>query len=262
MKSTFQLPNSYDSQCWEYISKIPDTLYFNYRIIVNRYCTNDKNAKCCREINYYLDLIIGIIRLSKLKESDKNNYLKQVEKYWKDKFMGVTDYDCKREEGSYSIEKRSILKHLYDVCEDKYISNFNGDWYNQILKNKWKEIINSNSSNIEHLYFHINGESPSKKIKYGDFLMNFEGINCDDHKKIKLSDILVEKKTFEEEPRIEISSSRGDSTEIKYIPTPVPEEPVIETENGTSNILELKNLPITFVSLSGIGSFFFILYKV
>ncbi|KMZ88619.1 hypothetical protein PVBG_04828 [Plasmodium vivax Brazil I] len=261
MKSTFQLPNSYDSQCWEYISKIPSTLYINYHTTVKSSCKNNKNNKCCRDINYYLDLIIGIIKSSKIIEQDKTEYIKQVEYYWKDKFMGVTDYDCKREEGSYSKEKRSILKQLYDICDDKEISNSNRAMYKNLLENKWTKIINSNSSNNEDLYFHINGKTLNIKGKYSDFLLNFEGINCTGYNNIKLSDILVKNETFEEKPLVDISNSHGDSAEVQNILTSSKEDSVSKTENGTSNILDLKNLPITFVSLSGIGSFFFILYK-
>ncbi|VUZ99427.1 PIR protein [Plasmodium vivax] len=261
MKSTFQLPNPHDSQCWVYINNIGSTLYINYRTIVNSDCKNNKNTKCCRDINYYLDLIIGIIKSSKLKEEDKTDYIKQVENHWRERFVRAHNNDCKREERSYSIEKRSILKHLYDVCEDKIMPGFNPVSYNEHLKNKWNEIINSNSSNIEDLSFHIKGKSLNKKVKYRDFLLNFEGIECPGNDNINLSDILAESETFEEKLHVDIPSSPEDSAEIDLIPESLPEDPVTKTENGNSNILDLKNLPITFVSLSGIGSFFFILYK-
>ncbi|EDL42859.1 hypothetical protein PVX_112100 [Plasmodium vivax] len=261
MKSTFQLPNSYDSQCWEYISKIPVTLYFNYRTIVNSYCKNNQNNKCCRDINYYFDLIIGIIRSSKLSVEDKSHYIEYVENSWNDPFKRERDYDCKREKGNYSKEKRSILKQLYDICDDKEMLVSNTDLYNKHLENKWTKIINSNSSDFEDFSFHINGKSLNKKLKYKDFLLNFEDIDCTDYNNINISDIVVERETLEQKTLVEVPSSRDNSREIEVIPTPVQEEPVIKTEDGTSNILDLKNLPITFVSLSGIGSFFFILYK-
>ncbi|SCA83618.1 VIR protein [Plasmodium vivax] len=262
MKLTFQSDKPLDYQCSEYISEIPARLYINYHNIVNSSCKNNQNNKCCRDINYYFDLIIGIIRSSNLKVQDKNYFIKQVESYWKQRFVRFNYYECKREEGIYSKEQRSILKHLYDVCDDKEMSNNNEVMYKKILENKWNEIINSNSSNFEDLSFHINGKSLNNKLKYKDFLLNFKDIDCTGYDKINISDILVKNETFAEEPHEDIPSSQGKSAEIELIPASLPEDPVTKTENGTSNIFDLKNLPITFVSLSGIGSFFFILYKV
>ncbi|SCA81957.1 VIR protein [Plasmodium vivax] len=272
MKSTFQLPNLHDSQCWEYINNIGSTLYMNYYTTVRSSCKNNQNNKCCRDINYYLDLIIGIIRSSKLKEPDKISFINQVENHWNNKFVRVTGYNCKREEekeGNYSKEKRSILKQLYDVCKDKDMTHFNPVLYDEHLKNKWTVIINSNSYISGDLSFNINGESLTKNGKYKDFLLNYEDFNCTGYDNINLSHILVENEALEQKPLVEVSGSHEDisishevSEKIEVIPTFTQEDSVSKTEIGTSGILNLKNLPITFVSLSGISSFFYILYKV
>ncbi|GAB69729.1 hypothetical protein PCYB_004780, partial [Plasmodium cynomolgi strain B] len=254
MKLAFQLEKPEEGECTGYITNILVQLYINYRAIARSYCINDGNTKCCRDINYYLDLIIGIIRSSGFGKQHKNDLIQRVNDFWKETFVKFTGYDCKREEGSYTEEKRSILKQLYDICDDKSMPRFNKDWYNDHLKNKWNEIINSNSSNLENLYFHINGEPLNKKVKYRDFLLNFEDINCNGYNNINLNDILVKSVTIEQKSPMNISSSHGDSAEIGNNST-YPQEPVSKTENRTSNILDLrKNLPITFITIAGIGS--------
>ncbi|SBT83812.1 PIR protein, partial [Plasmodium ovale] len=81
--------------------------------------------KCCRDVNYYIDLVTGIIKESKLEVSEKNQLIEYVETHLEQTVRAKNIYTCERERDLDSIRKRCILQHLYDLKEDdNFISSF------------------------------------------------------------------------------------------------------------------------------------------
>ncbi|SBT54252.1 PIR Superfamily Protein [Plasmodium ovale wallikeri] len=104
-------------------------------------CKNGNGPKCCRDVNYYLDLVTGIIKASPLEDSDKN-----------------------------SIRKRCILQHLYDLKEDETnIFSFSKN-YNSYLDEKWKKIFSYTNEIPDKLFIKIENNSMGIIENYGQFL--------------------------------------------------------------------------------------------
>ncbi|SBT84529.1 PIR protein [Plasmodium ovale] len=169
-----------------------------YRI--KRSCSIKSDSKCCRDINYYLDLVTAFIKKSNYDNTDKQGLIDFVETYWKDTFE-KRDYDCKRDLDEEAVRKRSILKQLYDYCDDKNYIEKKELQYNEYLNTKWDKIISYTNSNHKYLYYNIKYENINKKVNYKDLLLNtadFPFINCKDLKNydITFSDV----KTINEIP--------------------------------------------------------------
>ncbi|SBS89228.1 PIR Superfamily Protein, partial [Plasmodium ovale curtisi] len=116
----------------------------------NNFITNHNNLKteckkngpkCCRDVNYYLDLVTGIIKASYLEDSDKSKLIKKVETEWEPNIRAQNIYTCERETDLDSIRKRCILQHLYDLKEDENdIFSFSKQYKNHLDK-KWEKIL-------------------------------------------------------------------------------------------------------------------------
>ncbi|SBT02702.1 PIR Superfamily Protein [Plasmodium ovale curtisi] len=162
---------------------------FNQKVMVNFHHTKksscaDGDLKCCRDLNYYLDLIRAIIKFSKSADDYKEGLVLLVENSWNSRF-GKSDYNCQRELDDESVRKRSILKQLYDYCDDKKHIVKEELKYNAYLNTKWDKIISYTNSNNKYLYYNIKYKNINKKVNYKDLLLNtadFLFINCKDLK--------------------------------------------------------------------------------
>ncbi|SBT84405.1 PIR protein [Plasmodium ovale] len=150
---------------------------------VENFCTNfirnhgnletdckQNGPKCCRDVNYYIDLVTGIIKESKLEVSEKNQLIEYVETHLEQTVRAKNIYTCERERDLDSIRKRCILQHLYDLKEDdNFISSFAQD-YKNYLGQKWKNILSYTNENLDKLYIKIENNSMGIIENYEHFL--------------------------------------------------------------------------------------------
>ncbi|SBT02201.1 unspecified product, partial [Plasmodium ovale curtisi] len=161
--------------------KIISTISEQFKKIYNDITQNyivDEESKCCRNINYYFDLLYSIIKSSdKLSDVNLNNVIAQIEQKWekvpkirnKNKCKGETDLD--------SIRIRCILKHLQDLKNDKnFIISFTQN-YTKYLGEKWEKISKYINPN-DNLYIKIENNFMGIIDKYSDFL-NSPNLICD-----------------------------------------------------------------------------------
>ncbi|GAW84254.1 hypothetical protein PGO_001960 [Plasmodium gonderi] len=191
MKNDFELPNPYETIFFEHVDSLKANLYINYRAIVNEYCEKNQDFKCCRDINYFFNLIIAIIKTSKLNKIHQNDMVNDVNEYWKNKFEKYTDFKCKREKGVYSKEKRCILKQVYDIREDKDIGVSDTMKSNNNLKKKLGKIINYDCSYYDNLSVIINRSTNNVTGKYKKNLLIFNDNYCADYNKINPSAMIL-----------------------------------------------------------------------
>ncbi|SBT33150.1 hypothetical protein POVWA2_089130 [Plasmodium ovale wallikeri] len=153
-----------------YLRELNPKLYYGYHGIKS-HCVRTNVYKCCRDLNYYLDLIIGYIRSSKCRDTDKDDLVEFMEDHWRNNYFNTGKLkECKREKGQYSTEKRCILKHLFDYCEDKnYLETRSPNdgkllsQYNDYLQKKWSTILKYTIPK-ENIKFSINNGSLKEDI--------------------------------------------------------------------------------------------------
>ncbi|SBT57280.1 hypothetical protein POVWA1_080910 [Plasmodium ovale wallikeri] len=149
---------------------------------------DDYEAMCCRNVNYYFDLLYAIIKSpGKLSNDNTNNLISEIFQKW-DKVPHVNDKDkCKKETDLDSICKRSTLKHIHDLKSDKmFIKTFSEDYKNYLGK-KWGKIITYTSTYYGDLYIKIENDFIGIIDSYSNFLNSSDFI-CD----IDLDDLSTE----------------------------------------------------------------------
>ncbi|SBS89859.1 PIR Superfamily Protein [Plasmodium ovale curtisi] len=159
------------------ISTISEQFNKIYNYITENYIV-DEESKCCRNINYYFDLLYSIIKSTdKLTNVNLNKVIAQIEQNW-EKVQNISDINiCKRETDLDSIRRRCILKHLQDLKIDKnFILSFPQD-YKTYLGEKWNKIIRYINPNNE-LYIKIENDFMGIIEPYSHFLESSDFI-CD-----------------------------------------------------------------------------------
>ncbi|SBT84559.1 PIR protein, partial [Plasmodium ovale] len=139
-----------DDQLCHIIEKIEDGF---------RNGNNEDEAMCCRNVNYYFDLLYAIIKLpGKLSNDNANNLISKILQKW-NKVPHVNDKDkCKRETDLDSICKRSILKHLHDLKLDKMFIKTFSEKYKNYLSKQWEKIIAYTRRYYGNLYIKIEND--------------------------------------------------------------------------------------------------------
>ncbi|SBT00535.1 PIR Superfamily Protein [Plasmodium ovale curtisi] len=170
------------------LTKINPKLTINYHRI-KRICSEKNDHKCCREINYYLDLIRVLTELSDSSEDYKGSLKQLVEDAWNPRLEKRTDYDCQRDLEKESIHKRCILKQLHDYCDDKDFIQGKEEKYYNYLEDKWNKIIKFTTSDNENINFKIEGWESNKSFNYKNFLLKPQHDCTDNYKTIELSHI-------------------------------------------------------------------------
>ncbi|SBT58875.1 PIR Superfamily Protein [Plasmodium ovale wallikeri] len=134
---------------------------------------------CCRNINYYIDLLRAIIKSANVfSKVIQNNIIDKVEEQWK-KILKIKDInECTKEIDLDSIRKRCILKHLHDLKLDKKLIMSNLDVYKTFLQEKWEKIIGYTNPEHGHLYIKIENDSVGIIEEYSNFLYSYDYI-CD-----------------------------------------------------------------------------------
>ncbi|SBT55907.1 PIR Superfamily Protein [Plasmodium ovale wallikeri] len=140
---------------------------------------NDDHEICCRNINYYFDILNATIKSANVFSGNiLDNVIANVEQQWK-RVLNVKNLDeCKKEIDIDSIRKRCILKHLHDSVEDKkFILSFL-EKYKEYLKEKWEKLIDYTNGYHDKLYIKIENDFMGIIDKYSNFLMSSDYI-CD-----------------------------------------------------------------------------------
>ncbi|SBS91661.1 PIR Superfamily Protein [Plasmodium ovale curtisi] len=161
-----EIISSIDEQFKKIFNEIPDSY------------TTEQESTCCRNINYYFDLLYSIIKLpGEFSKGNLNNVIAQIETKWKN-VPSISDINkCKGETDLDSIRRRCILKHLHDLKIDKnFISSFSDD-YKNYLGEKWNKIIRYINPNNE-LYIKIENDFMGIIEPYSHFLESSDFI-CD-----------------------------------------------------------------------------------
>ncbi|SBS95857.1 PIR Superfamily Protein [Plasmodium ovale curtisi] len=150
--------------------------------------SNVVDAMCCRNVNYYFDLLYAIIKSpGQLSNDNTNNLISKILQKW-NKVPHVNDKDkCKRETDLDSICKRSILKHLHDLKLDKMPIKTFSEEYNNYLRKIWGKIIAYTSRYYYNLYIKIENDFIGIIDSYSNFLNSSDPI-CD----IDLNDLSTE----------------------------------------------------------------------
>ncbi|SBS95724.1 unspecified product [Plasmodium ovale curtisi] len=174
----------------EIISTINNKLDQIYDEIPGAY-TTDEESKCCRNINYYFDLLYSIIKSTdKLSNVNLKKVIAQIEQKW-EKVPNISDINiCKRETDLDSIRRRCILKHLQDLKIDKnFISSFSDD-YKKYLGEKWEKITKYINPN-DNLYIKIENNFMGIIEKYSNFLESSDFICDTELDSISIDDITI-----------------------------------------------------------------------
>ncbi|SBT02196.1 hypothetical protein POVCU1_074110, partial [Plasmodium ovale curtisi] len=157
-----------------------------YADITDKYSI-DQESKCCRNINYYFDLLYSIIKSpGNFSKGNLHNVITKIEQKW-DEVPKISDKSkCKGETDLDSIRRRCILKHLQDLKIDKnFILSFPHD-YKTYLGKKWDKIIKYINPNNK-LYIKIENDFMGIIEQYNNFLESSDLI-CN----TKLDDINID----------------------------------------------------------------------
>ncbi|SBS92763.1 PIR Superfamily Protein [Plasmodium ovale curtisi] len=149
---------------------------------------NEDEAMCCRNVNYYFDLLYAIIKSpGQLSNENTNNLIGQIKEKW-EQVPKISDRNkCKGKTDLDSICKRSILKHLHDLKLDKMPIKTFSEEYKNYLSKKWKKIIAYTSGYYDNLYIKIENDFIGIIDSYNNFLESSDPI-CD----IDLNDLSTE----------------------------------------------------------------------
>ncbi|SBT83011.1 PIR protein [Plasmodium ovale] len=174
----------------EIISTIDEQFKKIYDEIPGAYSIKEE-SKCCRNINYYFDLLYSIIKSpGKLSKGNLDNVMTKIEQKWKE-VPNISDINiCKRETDLDSIRRRCILKHLQDLKIDKnFISSFSDD-YKKYLGEKWEKITKYINPN-DNLYIKIENNFMGIIEKYSNFLESSDFICDTELDSISIDDISI-----------------------------------------------------------------------
>ncbi|SBT58687.1 PIR Superfamily Protein [Plasmodium ovale wallikeri] len=212
--------------------------------------------KCCRDVNYYLDLLTGIIKASHLDDSDKSKLIKQVEIEWKPNVREQKIYTCERETDLDSIRKRCILQHLYDLKEDENnIFSFTKE-YNAYLREKWEKILSYTNEISDKLFIKIENNSMGIIENYKHFLDSSDYICYNNLDKLNEEEITFSRDfdSFVNSISLDRISPNGDK-HICYN-----KRYVDMLKHKTLNIQKMNNLLFIGVALLGFSLILIFLY--
>ncbi|SBS91364.1 hypothetical protein POVCU2_0067110, partial [Plasmodium ovale curtisi] len=225
---------------------------------INESFTDNDKIKCCRDINYYFDLLYAIIKtpivFSKQIQSD---LLGKFEERWKKILQGKDIGICTRETDLDSIRKRCILKHLHDLKVDKDLIQVYTDEYKTYLGDIWSKIIYYTCPQLGGLYIKIENDSVGIIEEYTNFLYSLDYI-CDvDLSKLSTDDItistdmdtLMNNISLE---RISLNNNKKACYNNVYIDM---------LKKKTSNIKKINNVLSLGIALLGFSLILILIYK-
>ncbi|SBT57815.1 PIR Superfamily Protein [Plasmodium ovale wallikeri] len=174
------------------ISKIDEQFKKISDDINSSFIKNNDEIKCCRDINYYIDLVYAIVKSTNiLPKHIQDKITSHVEQKWKevpqvkhiDECIGKIDLD--------SIRKRCILKHLHDLKMDKGPINSSPEMYKTYMSQKWEKLIKYTKPQYGGLYVKIENDSMGIIDLYDNFLHSTNYICDDDLDNLSSDDITI-----------------------------------------------------------------------
>ncbi|SBT74604.1 hypothetical protein, conserved [Plasmodium ovale] len=145
---------------------------------------NDDEIMCCRNINYYFDLLYSIIKSPSVLSNDiTNNLIDKIERKWNEVPKINNKDECKGETDLDSTRKRCIIKHIHDLKMDMDAIKAFPETYTTYLSEKWGKIIRYINSDNK-LYIKIENDFMGIIEQYNHFLLSPDFI-CN----IKLDDL-------------------------------------------------------------------------
>ncbi|SBT54657.1 hypothetical protein POVWA1_066720 [Plasmodium ovale wallikeri] len=176
----------------EIISKINEQFDEIIQEIERGFHDDDDEAMCCRNINYYFDVLYAIINSQGERSKDiSNDLIGHIKQKW-EQVPKISDRNkCKGKIDLDSICKRSIVKHLHDLKIDKdSILSFVQE-YSRYLGEKWGKIIAYTSTYYDKLYVKIENDFTGIIVKYSDFLNSPDFICNTDLDDLSTDDITI-----------------------------------------------------------------------
>ncbi|SBT55416.1 PIR Superfamily Protein [Plasmodium ovale wallikeri] len=174
------------------ISTINEQFQKIFKDIEDYFNNDDDIEMCCRNINFYFDLLKAVIKKPNVFSKDvQDNLTGIVEEKWS-KIPKVRAIDiCKGETYLDSMRKRCILKHLHDLALDKDFIKVNPSDYKLFLKEKWEKILGYTNPELGGLYIKIESDSIGIIEKYSNFLYSSDYICEGALNKLSPDDITV-----------------------------------------------------------------------
>ncbi|SBT01007.1 PIR Superfamily Protein [Plasmodium ovale curtisi] len=162
------------------ISKINEQFKKITDDINSSFIENRDEIKCCRDINYYIDLVNAIVKSTDiLPKRIQDNLISHVEQKWKEVPKVKHIDECKGKIDLDSIRKRCILKHLHDLKMDKDPINSSSEKYKTYMSEKWDKLIGYTKPYYGGLYVKIENDSMGIIDLY-DHLLHSTDYICDD----------------------------------------------------------------------------------
>ncbi|SBT58399.1 PIR Superfamily Protein [Plasmodium ovale wallikeri] len=213
--------------------------------------------RCCRDINYHIDIVKGIIKSFKLEEIEKNDLITKVEDNLKQKLSGYGTHVCERKEDLDSIRKRCIIKQLHDFVQDKdIIQNYSND-YNKYLVKKWNEIIKYTNGN-DDVYIKIENDFMGILDKYKHFLETSLYIPDVDLENLKEEDIKISTDLSSLITSISLDTFPSEPSPGKHY-----NELYKQVLSDKVSNIQTKNILLPFgVTISGVSLILLLLHKV
>ncbi|SBS95014.1 PIR protein [Plasmodium ovale] len=264
IKAIFQNDVTESSAVDRLLTSFNPNLYRNFSIIIRDDKENLKKPKCCRNVNYYYDLLVGYIKYSKINTENHEDLFTIINEYWSNNSY-FTKYQCSRRNDVYSTEKRCILMQIHDYYEDKeYLKTNIGDnisqktQYEKYYQDKWSEILKLNGTNPE-LYFSIDCNSSKINGKYKEFLLSPKEICPQNYQSLKIENIKISTQSFDSASEDSLDDFPRQSMSVYGSLHQSDTELKAELELLNNSWSEIF-LPVGF-SFLGITLFSFIIYK-
>ncbi|SBT72465.1 PIR protein [Plasmodium ovale] len=209
---------------------------------INTYFSDNDEIKCCRDINYYFDLLNAIIKtpiiFSKQIQSDLlGKFEERRKKILQVKNIGT----CTRETDLESIRKRCILKHLHDLkMDENFIKTFSEEY----------------SKYYGGLYIKIENDSVGIIEEYTNFLYSLDYI-CDvDLSKLSTDDITISTDMDSLMNNISLERISPNNKKECY------NKAYIDMlKNKTANIKKINNVLSSGIALLGFSLILILTYK-
>ncbi|SBT55380.1 PIR Superfamily Protein [Plasmodium ovale wallikeri] len=250
-----EIPQTYQ-QVLAKINELNSSFNQCYQEIKRECIQREEVITCCRDINYHFDIVKGIIKSFKLKESEKNALITNVEDNVKQKLSEYGVHICERKDDLDSIRKRCIIKQLHDTIQDKgIIKNYSND-YNTYLVNKWKEITKYTNGN-DDVYMKIENDFMGIIEQYNNFLYSPNFI-CN----IKLDDLSTDDITISTNLDSLINSISLEKFTTKNYEKGCYNKNYIDMlKNKSSNIQKMNNILSIGIAILGFSFILIFLYR-
>ncbi|GAW82028.1 hypothetical protein PGO_120200 [Plasmodium gonderi] len=139
LKSIINASPMEDSVVESSIQDINPYVRLTYSTLRNKYTDDVMRERCCNAINFYLNLLIEAVNLSKIFVEKKSAKIETfIEEYWNGK-INIDNYTCERKKDIYKSIVNCLLQKLQGDDYNQYKSQINID--DEARKIIWHKII-------------------------------------------------------------------------------------------------------------------------